>query len=209
MVARCHIAVFILLILDLRTAYGFGHETGNGGGAFLCHGDDGKAYVELVDLWEAVHVHKRKVAIYPPKFSARAILKAKVLKLHSLGKTGEEMAHFVRQVAAYFDRKIMKTLTEGELLPPPTDVNLYRMPEGCELVTVYSYFDADTLGQDRMLINGVYEDLMENETHRAAGLVHEAVYRYSRTVLGHQDSRYTREVTGCLFSYNCETLPTP
>lgn len=95
--------------------------------------------------------------------------------------------------------KIKRPIAEDFELSFPSDANLNIKPKSSSPVGI-ALWEKDMYSQEETLwIDNRYYSLMSN-THKAALLVHEALYKTLRTHFHHTDSRRVRIIVGYLFS---------
>ncbi|MBY0371175.1 hypothetical protein K2X33_10845 [bacterium] len=177
-----------------------GHERGNSGG-ILCE-EGGTETFELFDLWEARELRKETL-IGMGNLSIEAMARKTLRELR--GTTGEfrlEAADWLEEAIKFWGRE-KSFLTGNTAIAPPQDAMNEFTGRNCKpLVGI-------ALWQDRT--NSVFFDphwiARLTPLHRAAVLVHEAVYKTLRNSYRVVDSSLARFITGCAFSTKaCEEL---
>jgi hypothetical protein len=182
--------IFIVLAFTLAPmARGAGHETGNGGGGFLCPTVDGQEVI-MADVWEAKAIWSLMVPDVPMD-RQYWIYEAALQRLHRLA--GDDFATAVKMIVSLQERVINNPSGEIEA---PTDANLYGVPDSCRFVGVFLYFDRT----GELVVDRAYYALLKNGTNVAAGKLHEGVYWYLRSRYGHTNSRMARKIVGCLLA---------
>jgi hypothetical protein len=214
-------ALVLASLLPLGAAAAVGGSEGTGGGkGVVCRGKNGKIKsVELLDLWEAKTLYKRKIssskAPVEKQFSAALTrLKYAMSLMGSLdGDNVPADEHFMREVerraAPFFncESELVKRRS-GIALTPTNDSFEDMRPQDCAVEQIVNYKMGG--GSIEILVN---QDLFKkmSRTDQAALIMHEALYRRLRDFQEPNSIRARRAVgyvfAGLSFPSPEENLP--
>lgn len=184
---------FILTISMQTLAQRQGGESSGGGGGFVCRNKAGVATsVELLDLWESPFVFgwtpQNSTLPYEQQIDA-AVAKLKIIYA-IMGLDIEAAVSLVKSQ--------MAAVPQGVSVPTPTDTgHLFEKP-GCPFEGLMYYSGT----YSRLFYVNDYFKLL-SETHKAAMIMHEAIYYFLRDYLHDTDSMRSRKIVACLFSPDC------
>ena len=200
-------------IVDIRAksaAHAAEGSGGNGGGSWVCRNPDASIrWAVLVDLFEAQNQHSLTLAEYPG--SVREIVDQVQLRMFRVDKDFyNAVAPYIEELGYLESNPPNITYTEDkikfiddalyDLLPAakrcPGGI-LATDADGTQHVPYEQMVNFKT-NKDIMVQSEIFNALSSN-THRAATVVHEALYAYRRS-LGDKDSVMSRRMVGLFFS---------
>ena len=157
----------------------------------------------MIDLWEAENgygpfVNHRLSIPYDNETPKEVLIERAFLKLE---KVSPQLAKRIREFHQYVIKRMIP-IKDGEYVIPPDDTDIRFLPIGCRPLGFGAYSDrADNLVYDPKIMAGV------PMIDRAAFEVHEAVYKYFRSIRKNsQGSWDSRRFVGLMFSTEPFTL---
>lgn len=180
----------LFVFLFINSSVFAGTSSTAGGGSVLYCEQNGKIWTELTDLWEAVYLEK--FALERSSQPVELQIQQAMTRLKSANlmfyKAVESNYYYV------INNKIYLQPPYGLL--PPQDVNpIFDIP-GCK-IDGYMFYDGD---RQSVYISQKNDDLLLSNTDRAAGFIHEAIYKTMRDLYGDTNSVRSRRIVGWLFS---------
>lgn len=165
----------------------------------VCRDANGKiTSSELLDLWESRNLHSLQIPISADNYELQANAAIERIAFFDTG-----FAKAVRSNLEYINQNIVN-LPSNIALTPPTDASpIYQKP-GCPLEGMM-YFDGTQGPGGKLVVDQRIFGNLQNETEKAAALLHEAVYKTLREADPYRTgagSLTTRLYVGRLFSSN-------
>ena len=197
---------FFLTAMPLSALANLGGSDGGGGSAILCLKPNGQPKPsQLTDLVEATFYDHWNLAIPLQKLPWQRQVEIVITRIGLLDpEFNSRLRQETRAIVAALPEALNETKGTRLVFPVPSDLGSGRVPPvefGCSLVGVAAYYDSDIDLKPKLSMSSfVWNSLPE--MHKAALIVHEAVYRIERTPGRNapRTSENVRRIVGLAFS---------
>jgi hypothetical protein len=172
--------LFVMLIFSIFQARARGHDQGNGGVGVFCENSEGQKNLQLFDLYEGqILLGLTPVATGADFKRVASLMLTKFSDLFPDQKMEDELQNNLSETI-----QKLNILPSGVGLELTEDVGNFIRPKSCDIVQIVNYRNTGEVYIDSDLWN------ILDSTHKAASLVHEAIYWYLRQA-GNEIDRQT------------------